>query len=287
MKVPELLPRFLSIGSRGLYVPLERVIRHFLTWLFPTMEIAECTAFRVTRDADFAVSDEADDLLEAVEFELRRRRFGEAVRLEISGSSSARMLAQLKDGLGVEDDQVYLVPGLLGLADLSELAQLDRPDLKDEPWVPVVPARFATNENGELFDGDPAQPGARAPPLRLVRPHVRGVHALRGGRPPSGRREDERLPHERRFAARARADRGGRGRQADGLPRRAEGALRRATQHRMVANARVRRRPRRLRVPDAEDPRQGHARRPPRGGRPAPLRAHRDRQLQRGHGAPL
>ena len=106
------------------------------------MEIVECTTFRVTRDADFAVSDEADDLLEAVEFELRRRRFGEPVRLEISGSSSAKMLAQLKEGLDIEDDQIYLVPGLLGLADLMELVELDRPDLKDEPWVPVVPARF-------------------------------------------------------------------------------------------------------------------------------------------------
>jgi polyphosphate kinase len=57
VKVPELLPRFLSIGSRGLFVPLERVIRHFLASLFPMMEIVECTFFRVTRDADFAVSD--------------------------------------------------------------------------------------------------------------------------------------------------------------------------------------------------------------------------------------
>src|SRR5215510_8230820 len=73
VKVPELLPRFLPIGTRGLFVPLERVIRHFLAWLFPTMEVVECTPFRVTRDADFAVSDEADDLLEAVELELRRR----------------------------------------------------------------------------------------------------------------------------------------------------------------------------------------------------------------------
>ena len=99
VKVPELLPRFLPIGSRGLYVPLERVIRHFLGWLFPAMEVIECTVFRVTRDADFAVSDEADDLLEAVELELRRRRFGEAVRVEVSGSCSTRMLNQLKSGL--------------------------------------------------------------------------------------------------------------------------------------------------------------------------------------------
>jgi polyphosphate kinase len=151
VKVPELLPRFLPIGSRGLFVPLERVIRHFLTWLFPMMEVVECTPFRVTRDADFAVSDEADDLLEAVELELRRRRFGEPVRVEVSGSCSARMLEQLKGGLDVTDDQIYLVPGLLDLAELDEFFALERPDLKEEPWVPVVPARFAADDGDTLF----------------------------------------------------------------------------------------------------------------------------------------
>ena len=152
VKVPEVLPRFLPVGQRGHYLPLERVIRHFLSWLFPMMEIVECTVFRVTRDADFAVSDEADDLLEAVELELRRRRFGEAVRVEISGSCSSRMLAQLKHGLAVEDPQVYLVPGLLDLADLLELVGLDRPDLKEDAWVPVVPRRFVSEDESELFD---------------------------------------------------------------------------------------------------------------------------------------
>jgi polyphosphate kinase len=152
VKVPELLPRFLPIGARGRYLPLERVIRYFLSWLFPMMEIAECTFFRVTRDADFSVSDEADDLLEAVELELRRRRFGEPVRVEVSGSCSARMLAQLKGGLGVEDEQIYLVPGLLGLADVLEFVRLERPDLKDDPWVPVIPRRFVADDEGSLFD---------------------------------------------------------------------------------------------------------------------------------------
>jgi polyphosphate kinase len=151
VKVPELLPRFLPIGSRGLFVPLERVIRHFLTWLFPMMEVVECTFFRVTRDADFAVSDEADDLLEAVELELRRRRFGEPVRVEVSGSCSARMLEQLKNGLDVAEDQIYLVPGLLDLAELDELVVLDRPELKEEAWVPVVPTRFSAADGESLF----------------------------------------------------------------------------------------------------------------------------------------
>jgi polyphosphate kinase len=150
VKVPELLPRFMSIGERGLFVPLERVIRHFLSWLFPKMEIVECTTFRVTRDADFSLSDEADDLLEAVELELRRRRFGDPVRVEVSSSSSVRMLTQLKAGLEIEDDQIYLVPSLLDLADVNEFVGLDRPDLKDEAWYPVVPTRFASQDG--LFD---------------------------------------------------------------------------------------------------------------------------------------
>ena len=75
------------------------------------MEIVERAVFRVTRDADFEVSDEADDLLEAVELELRRRRFGDVVRLEVSGSVSSRMLARLTDGLGAGDDQVYPIRG--------------------------------------------------------------------------------------------------------------------------------------------------------------------------------
>ena len=75
-------------ATRGLLLPVEEVIGHFLPWLFPGMEIGERAVFRVTRDADFEVSDEADDLLEAVELEVRRRRFGEVVRLEVSSSMS-------------------------------------------------------------------------------------------------------------------------------------------------------------------------------------------------------
>jgi polyphosphate kinase len=152
VKVPELLPRFLPVGDRGLFIPLERIIRHFLPRLFSEMEILECCAFRVTRDADFEVSDEADDLLEAVQDELRRRRFGDVVRVEVSGSVSSGMLERLERGLGVTSDQIYLIQGLLDLADLQELVELDRPDLKSERWQPVVHPRFASAANvDELF----------------------------------------------------------------------------------------------------------------------------------------
>jgi polyphosphate kinase len=159
VKVPELLPRFMSIGDRGIFVPLERVIRHFLDWLFPKMEIIECCSFRVTRDADFELSDEADDLLVAVESELRRRRFGDPVRVEVSGSASTRMLDRLKRGLGVNADQVYLSQGLPDLADVGQFVDLDRPDLKEPPWYPLTHPRFArasTDEEvfAEIADAD-------------------------------------------------------------------------------------------------------------------------------------
>ncbi len=151
VKVPEGLDRFVAAGSR--LVPVEAVIGHFLPMLFPGMEIAERTAFRVTRDADFELSDDADDLLEAVESELRRRRFGDAVRLEVSASASRAMRNRLVAALDVPSDQVYEIEGPLDLAELQQIVSLDRPDLKDEPWVPVSHPRFAgvTDARG-LFD---------------------------------------------------------------------------------------------------------------------------------------
>jgi polyphosphate kinase len=142
VKVPEGLPRFVEVGDRGLHIPLESVITHFLESLFPQMELGPCAAFRLTRDADFELSDEADDLLEAVQLELRRRRFGDIVRVEVAASAAPELLERLKRGLHVDDDQVYLVPEPLALADAMQLTQMDRPDLKEEPWVPVTPARF-------------------------------------------------------------------------------------------------------------------------------------------------
>lgn len=154
VKIPEGLPRFLSVGSDGLYVPLEQVIAHFLARLFPGVSVVERAVFRVTRDADFEVSDDAADLLEAVETELRKRRFGDVVRVEVSSSASEQMVERLTNGLAVDDSQVYRIESPLDLADLMELAQLDRPDLKDEPHMPVVPPRFAGAQSrpAALFD---------------------------------------------------------------------------------------------------------------------------------------
>ncbi len=142
VKVPESLPRFLALGEPGLLVPLEQVIAEFLPWLYPGVEVPGCAVFRVTRNADFTISDEADDLLEAVESKLRRRRFGDVVRLELAASASEELIARLQLELGIGGDETYLVEGLLDLSELSELASLDRPELKYEPWHPVTPHRL-------------------------------------------------------------------------------------------------------------------------------------------------
>jgi polyphosphate kinase len=136
VKVPEGLPRFFPMGRRGRFVPLERVLSHYLPELFPGMDIRERSLFRVTRDGDLEVADEADDLLEAVELQLRRARFGEVTRLEVSESMSDAMREQLQQGLRVPDELVYPLEGMLDLADLGQLYKLDRPDLKNDPWLP-------------------------------------------------------------------------------------------------------------------------------------------------------
>jgi polyphosphate kinase len=154
VKVPEGLPRFIEIGKRGLFVSLEQVIAHFLPALFPGAAIVERAAFRVTRDADFEVSDDAADLLEAVESQLRKRRFGDVVRVEVSASASAEMVSRLTHGLGADETQIYRIESPLDLAEMMELVALDRPDLKAEPWVPIVPPRFveAQGELPRIFD---------------------------------------------------------------------------------------------------------------------------------------
>jgi len=139
VKVPPLLPRFLTLPENGCFVPLEDVIAANLEELFPGMEILENHTFRVTRDAELEVDDEgAEDLLQALEAELTRRRFSRAVRLEVEDSMPAKMRQLLMRELQVEAEDIFPLPGLLGLSDLMELHAIDRPDLKDEPFYPLT-----------------------------------------------------------------------------------------------------------------------------------------------------
>jgi len=157
VKVPkEVLPRFVQI-NKGTFIPLEDVIASHLEALFPGMEIISYDYFRVTRDADFEVSDEADDLLQAVEDELRRRRFGEVVRLEVGAHMDPVLRSRLIEWLDVDEVQVYDVEGLLDLGDLWQIADLEgHPDLRQPPWTPVthpafVPGSTEHDEKPDIF----------------------------------------------------------------------------------------------------------------------------------------
>src|SRR5690606_35140783 len=136
VKVPSLLPRFVVLPDGERYVPLEQVIAAHLDQLFPGMEIEQHHAFRVTRNSDLTLEEEeeAEDLLALVEVELRRRRFGRAVRLEIDARTSDEVRELLQRELDVADEDVYLHTAPLDLGGLWSVHALDRPDLKDPPY---------------------------------------------------------------------------------------------------------------------------------------------------------
>ncbi len=153
VKVPrEMISRLVPVeGEENTYVWIEDVIGENAELLFPGMEVIGTGTFRVTRDADFEISDDADDLLQAVETELRYRRFGEVVRVEVNADIHPELRQQLIAGLEVEERQVYDVAGPLDLRNLMQLGKLPgHKELKDKSWSPLVPRRV----RGE--DGAPA-----------------------------------------------------------------------------------------------------------------------------------
>ncbi len=139
VKVPNLLDRFLVLPDGERLVPVEQVIAAHLDQLFPGMETVDHVVFRVIRNADLAIDEgEAEDLLEAVEMELRRRRFRSVVRLEVEGDIAPEARDLLLDELDIEPDDVSVSEIPLDLVELWELYALDRPDLKEPEWAPVT-----------------------------------------------------------------------------------------------------------------------------------------------------
>jgi polyphosphate kinase len=154
VKVPPVLPRFVVMPDGERFVLLEQVIAAHLDTLFPGMSVGEHYAFRVTRNADLALEeDEADDLLVAIEMELRRRRFGRASRLEVGADMNEEVVELLATELEVAPDGVFRVGAPLDLSSLWGVYALDRPDLHVETWTPMTPARLATaaHEPTEMF----------------------------------------------------------------------------------------------------------------------------------------
>ena len=149
VKVPPVLPRFIHLGETR-FVLLEDVIADHLPQLFPGLEVLETHAFRVTRNEDLEVEEEENEnLLQALERELVRRRFGPAVRLEVQSSMSDRVLALLLRELEVSEPDLYRLPGPLDLGSLWPIADLDRPELRFESFVPAThPQLSAGGDSG-------------------------------------------------------------------------------------------------------------------------------------------
>ncbi len=166
IKVPDNVNRFVELARREgssdvvRFLPMEELIAAFLPVLFPGLEIVEHHAFRITRNADFEVEEDRDeDLLQALERELARRRFGSPVRLEVSDDMTESMLELLLRELDVDPGDVIEVPGLLDLTSLWQIYGVDRPALKDPPFVPATPPAFGERETPKsifatLRDGD-------------------------------------------------------------------------------------------------------------------------------------
>ena len=170
VKVPPLLPRFIAVDSRGRpsapgaqtgaegskrtsFVPLEDVISQHLDHLFPGMEILEFHSFRVTRNEDVEVEeDDAENLLQAMEKELLRRRFGPPVRLELTESITPRIRKLLVRELGVEPEEVYELTAPLDLTGLHLIADIDRPDLQYPRFVPTTHRYLAEVESAKPTD---------------------------------------------------------------------------------------------------------------------------------------
>ena len=154
VKVPAALPRFIALdgedfGTRGRYLPLEQLIAANLCQLFPGMKLSKPVTFRVTRDADVAIKeDEAEDLLKVLQERLRRRRFGQAVRLQVQENTPQALREALRQGLDLDANSVHEQGRLLRVSDLARFCKLDLPDLKYPPFVPKVNRSF---DNEDIF----------------------------------------------------------------------------------------------------------------------------------------
>ena len=241
VKVPPVLPRFVVMPDGERFVPLEQVIAAHLDTLFPGMTIGEHDAFRVTRNADLALEeDEADDLLVAVEMELRRRRFGSAVRLEIAARGqpgAARAAGGRAGGAAATASTSSTRP--IDLGGLWAVYALDRPDLHEETWTPMTPPHLATagNEPIDLFAVLRERDVLVHHPYDSFATSVEAFVAQAADDPDVLGIKQTLYRTSGDSPIVALADPGGRAGQAGGGHRRAEGPLRRAGQHRLGQGA--------------------------------------------------
>ena len=151
LMLPSMLPRFIRLpGKTARYISLENTIRMFFGRLFPGYELLGDGAFRVIRDSDIEIEEEAEDLVLYYQSAIKRRRRGEVIRLKIEGATPPSLRVLVRDALNVQDRDTTVVTGILGIADLSILVDEDRPDLKFEPYSPRFPERIREH-GGDCF----------------------------------------------------------------------------------------------------------------------------------------
>lgn len=186
VKIPGVVSRFIPIAAEDEdedaheFIALDDLVAHNLERLFPGLNIAEVTAFRVTRSAALDDEDEdADDLMEQVEDELRKRRFADAVRVEAPPDASDEVLQVVTQRLGLDEQDVYRRRGPLEYADLLQIASLPRPDLRETPWRPVIPRALRNLAPAE--DGRPrpeSAPGDADGPSETIFERIRARDIL-------------------------------------------------------------------------------------------------------------
>ncbi|MBU2980710.1 RNA degradosome polyphosphate kinase [Lentibacter algarum] len=153
LPIPQQINRFVQLPApdgQQRYLPLEELLLEHLPSLFPGFKLKGACAFRILRDSDLEVEDEAEDLVREFETALKRRRRGEVVRLTISANAPARLLSMIKRELHVTGDEIVEIDGTIGLADLSELVRDEKPDLLWPSFSPRVPERVQDHE-GDMF----------------------------------------------------------------------------------------------------------------------------------------
>ena len=268
------------------FVPIEQLIIANLHHLFPGLEIVQAHVFHVTRDAEVAIKElETDDLLETIEEAVWRRRFRDVVRLQVDARMPASLVNILANNLEVKPAGIYRVEGALDLSRLRLLASLDRPELKDKPFLPRDCAGLQLGRRRPVRD-DPAGGPAPASSLRFLPARDR-ISAQSRERPRRLGHQDDAVSRRPQLAGGGRAAGGGGKRQAGGRAGGAEGALRRRKQHRMGESVGARGRSRGLRAAGPEGALQSDAGGAARGRLDPALLPSRDGQLQPGHGAAL
>ena len=258
----------------------------FIPRLFPGYTVSGKGAFRVIRDSDIEIEEEAEDLVRFFETraEAAPPRLGDPPR-DRARTCRRRCASSCSARSTCPTPSVHIIPGMLGIDHLSQLVGLDRPDLKFEPYTPRFPERIREH-GGDCFAA------IRQKDIIVHHPYesfdvVRAVPAPGGVRPRRRGDQADALPHLQRFPDRQGADRGGRGRQVGDRAGRAEGPLRRGGEHPLGARPGAGRGAGRLRLHRAEDARQAVAGRAARGRRARELRPCRHRQLPPDHGAHL